>query len=62
MSEFEVSWRTAEGRVTQIVEAADAEAAELKAPFDALEIDVKPLRRRGPSCRATDPAHWPARR
>ena len=46
MSQFEVSWRTPEGVVTQVVEAADAEAAELKAPFDAEDITVRPLRRR----------------
>ena len=62
MSQFEESWRTPEGVVTQVVEAADAEAAELKAPFDAEDITVRPLRRRGPSCRATLPAHWPERR
>ena len=62
MSQFEVSWRTPQGVETLVVDAPDAEAAELKAPFDAEDITVRPLRRRGPSCRTTDPTHWPERR
>ena len=62
MSEFELSYRTKDGPVLRVVTASDAEAAELKAPFDADDIVVRPVRRVGASCRATPPPGWPQRR
>lgn len=62
MNEFELSYRLAENHVTRIVVARDAEAAELQAPLDATDINVRSLRRKGPACQRTNPAHWPQRR
>jgi len=62
MNEFELRYRAVDGVVTRIVQARDAEAAELLAPLEAEEVQVRPLRRKGPACRRTDPAHWPQRR
>jgi hypothetical protein len=62
MSQFELTYRTAQGVVVVQVEACDAEVAELQAPLEAHDVVVRALRRRGPSCRASVPAHWPERR
>lgn len=62
MNEFEITYRTAEGVVTRIVIARDAEAAELMAPIDADDVEVRPIRRRGPACQRSTPAGWPIRR
>lgn len=62
MNEFELSYRLAEDHVTRIVVARDSEAAELQAPLDATDITVRSLRRKGPACKRTNPAHWPQRR
>ncbi len=62
MNEFELSYRTSDGVVTRVVQARDAEAAELLAPLEAEDIAVRPLRRKGPACQRMNPAHWPQRR
>jgi len=62
MNDFELSYLTAEGRVTRVVVARDPEAAELQAPLDATDISVRSLRRKGPACQRTNPVHWPQRR
>lgn len=62
MSQFELTYRTNEGVVVVQVEACDAEVAELQAPLEAHDVVVRALRRRGPSCRVSVPAHWPERR
>ena len=62
MNEFELRYRLAEDSVTRIVQARDAEAADLLAPLEAADVRVRPLRRRGPACRRAHPAHWPPRR
>ncbi|MSQ69303.1 MAG: hypothetical protein EXR83_14135 [Gammaproteobacteria bacterium] len=62
MSQFELTYRTDAGLVVVQVEAPDAERAELRAPLEARDVVVRSLRRRGPSCRVSVPAHWPERR
>lgn len=62
MNEFELRYRTVDGIVTRTVEARDAEAAELLAPLEAEEVQVRPLRRKGPACQRMHPVHWPQRR
>jgi len=62
MNEFEITYRTAEGVVTRLVIARDAEAAELMAPLDAEDVVVRPVRRRGPACQRNTPSGWPIRR
>jgi len=62
MNEFEITYRTADGLVTRIVIARDADAAELMAPLDADDVQVRAIRRRGPACQRNTPAGWPIRR
>jgi len=62
MNEFELTYRLPDGVVTRVVLARDAEAAELQAPLEAEDIAVRSLRRLGPSCQRSNPAHWPVRR
>lgn len=62
MNEFELRYRTVDGTVTRVVQARDAEAAELLAPLAAEDVEVRPLRRKGSACRRMRPAHWPQRR
>ena len=62
MSEFELSYRLPDGPVTKVVNAVDADAAELHAPLDAEDIVVRPRRRVGASCRPATPPGWPVRR
>lgn len=62
MNEFELTYRTADGPVTRVVFARDAEAAELQAPLEAEDLVVRPRRRTGASCRPTPPPGWPVRR
>lgn len=62
MNEFELTYRMPDGVVTRIVGARDPEAAELQAPLEATDITVRSLRRKGPACQRTLPAHWPQRR
>lgn len=62
MNEFELTYLMPDGRVTRVVVARDAEAAELMAPLEADDVVVRPLRRRGPVCQRNTPAGWPIRR
>lgn len=62
MSEYELSYRLRGEQVTVVVQAVDADAAELKAPLEAEALTVRPCRRRGAPCRPLTPPGWPERR